>query len=331
MQVIAKAADSKGKRYRFIASTPNVDRAGDTVQPNWDLDSFRRTGMPILWAHDHQAPPIGYATWIGMEGKNLVFEMEFAPRDKFPRAAEIQDYVDAGLITCTSVGFRPVEWTYREPRGMDIQRSELLEISLVSVPMNAEAVLLSKGSVQPACQELRPRSWLVEGCDVPAVCAWFKSAATHSKEGRFVLIKAVPPAAAPAAPAADPGPGPADDAQDAATVDQIIALMTPKPQADGTTCIPQADYDKAMGMLNELKVALGGAADPNTPADPNAPAAPPVPPAKGLTLADVEALITKRLNQKAVELPDDFSLDEPENESLEVAFEDMGAFSQTLG
>ena len=122
-----------------------------------------------------------------------------------------------------------------------------------------------------------------------------------------MVTKALPP------PASDTGPGPADDAQDAAKVDQVIQLLTPVNGA-----ISQENHDKAMALLGELKVALGGTAD--APAEPAAPAQPP--PAKGISVGhDVAALIAEIKALTAALARREFGLpEETENDALEAAF-----------
>lgn len=285
MGFTVKAA-ARPRTYRFIASTPNVDRAGDTVQPNWILDGYRRTGMPVLFGHNYEELPIGRGVSIGVEGKNLVLEMEFAPEDAYPFAGTVRRLVDAGFINSVSVGFRPVKWEYQE-RGMNIQESELLEVSIVAVPMNAEAVLVSKGAIKPV--GVFGRAQASEGINRAAVEAWFQAPISKGVYVRDLnQTKAAPPPppadpAAAAPPPAEPTETPKDLPSFAA---EVLRLLQIDPTAG---CIPQANYDKAVAMLTE---ASSGAEKPDEPPASDAAETPPMPP-KGVTVSDA---ITKRID-----------------------------------
>jgi HK97 family phage prohead protease len=318
MQVATKAA-GKPRTYRFVASTPNVDRAGDTIQPNWNLDSFRRTGMPILLGHDYSGLPIGRGVSIGLDGRNLVVEIEFCNADDYPIAGTVEKLVQSGFMNSVSVGFKPLKWEYLE-RGMNILEAELLEVSIVAVPMNAEAVLISKGAVRPVYP--LPKDLALKGCNRGAVELWLRS--PISKGVPVVSTKAAPP---PAAPAAEPEAPPADAGtpQDlptfAAELMKLLAIV------NGS--IPQENYDKALAMLTE---ASGGAA-PEPEAE--APAEKPPMPPKGVRVDDS---ITKQLSDLGARLDQLTSLllaeersfsqldltEEDENPSLTDALSQLG-------
>jgi len=55
------------------------------------------------------------------------------------KAQDVKKLVDDGVLNAVSVGFIP-----KERNGNIITRAELLEISIVPVPANQEAILLSK-------------------------------------------------------------------------------------------------------------------------------------------------------------------------------------------
>lgn len=325
MPLVAKAA-GKPRTYRFVASTPNVDRAGDTIQPNWNLDGFRRTGMPILLGHDYSGFPVGRGVSIGVEGRNLVVEIEFAKAEDYPTAGICERLVQSGFMNSVSVGFRPVKWEYLE-RGMNITEAELLEVSIVAVPMNAEAVLLSKGLVRPVYP--LPKSDALKGCNRAAVDAWFRS--PLSKGVPVVSSKAAPPPPA-APPAADPAAAPPEAApKDLPTfAAELLKLLT---IVNGA--IPQESYDKALAMLTE---ASGGQQDPteDPAAKPDAGPPPPPPPAKGVQVSDA---VTKRLDEMGERLDtitkfllnDQLDLsEEDENPALTDALAGLGAATSNL-
>jgi len=126
---ITKAGDNK---YRFIASTSSVDRQGDSIDQNgWILDNFKNNPV-ILWAHRYDELPVGKAINIEVIKGELVFDMVFATHEK---AKEVKKLVDDGMLNTTSVGFMALE-----RNGHIITRAELLEISIVPVPANQDAL-----------------------------------------------------------------------------------------------------------------------------------------------------------------------------------------------
>ena len=141
-----KAADGENVKISYVASTDAIDRYGDVVSQNWELESYKRNSV-ILWNHDQMAPPIGRALSVDVVDGKLMIDVEFDMAD--PHAAMIARKAQAGFINAVSVGFQPIEMTPRSelpkdhkaygPEGVFYQRSELLELSVVTVPANGQA------------------------------------------------------------------------------------------------------------------------------------------------------------------------------------------------
>ena len=130
-EVIAKTeADAEGQEFTFVVSTSALDRQGDELdQSKWDFANFKKNPV-ILWAHDYYNPPIGICTEIKTEGEQTVATVKFAPESANPFAANVAALVKEGYINATSVGY--IEH--------DDGTNELLEISVVPVPANAQAL-----------------------------------------------------------------------------------------------------------------------------------------------------------------------------------------------
>lgn len=132
------AQKSEGGKYKVLASTSAIDRQGDSIdQSGWDLRNFMQNPV-ILWAHDYSELPVGKAVDINVTENGLECEFEFASGDANPKAEQVQKLFDGGYLNAVSVGFIP-----RERKGNSITRSELLEISIVPVPANQEALRLA--------------------------------------------------------------------------------------------------------------------------------------------------------------------------------------------
>lgn len=125
-----------------VASDESVDRYGDVVRAaGWDLKAYMRNPV-FLWAHDYTRTPIGRSEWIGVDGTRLLSTMSFAPT---PFAQEVETLYRQRYLRAVSVGFRAKAFVFRknaqgQPEGIEYTQQELVEISAVPVPANAQAL-----------------------------------------------------------------------------------------------------------------------------------------------------------------------------------------------
>lgn len=126
-----------------IASTPTVDRQGDIVDP---MGAKFVTPMPLLWQHDSHKP-VGHMTFAKPTSKGIPFRAEIP---KIAEAGTLKDRVDEaiqslkyGLVSAVSIGFRIIENGYElmDNGGWNIKEWEWMELSLVTIPANSEAVI----------------------------------------------------------------------------------------------------------------------------------------------------------------------------------------------
>lgn len=141
------------RSLRFTISTDCIDRERDKIAINgWQLDNFARNPI-VLWGHDASRLPIGRAFNVGIEAGALKASVEFIPSDT-PEAGPFADAVYSlardGFIAATSVGFRPIKWAFTDDPergkddwfpGIDFESQELVELSVVTVPANPEALI----------------------------------------------------------------------------------------------------------------------------------------------------------------------------------------------
>lgn len=140
---IKKADDGS---FIAVASTNSVDRHGEVVDNNgWDLKAFKKNPV-ILWAHDHTEPAIGVSkkTWVEGVGKKAKLMIQPLLHDVTDKARAIKTLVEMGVINSLSVGFKPIE----SPDGITFTKNELLEVSMVNVPANADAMMLAYKSLK---------------------------------------------------------------------------------------------------------------------------------------------------------------------------------------
>ena len=128
--------------YEFIASTASVDRQGDSIdQSGWELDNYLKNPV-ILFAHNYSELPIAKAVEVINAGSSLIIKIQFASEEANPKAQQIKRLVDEGILNTTSVGF-----IQKERNGNIITRAELLEVSIVPVPANQDALRLAYKSL----------------------------------------------------------------------------------------------------------------------------------------------------------------------------------------
>lgn len=133
-----------GGLFEGYASVFNVtDSANDRVQPGAFRKSLARARAenrlpPLLWQHDAQKP-IG--AWHEMfEDSHGLFVRGELFVDDIAQAREAYKLMRAGVVTGLSIGYRTVK-AERDPHSGArlLTEVELLEVSMVTFPANAEA------------------------------------------------------------------------------------------------------------------------------------------------------------------------------------------------
>ena len=146
-----RSQDPDQRMVEFIASTSAVDSYG-TVLPvdKWDLSRYAKNGVvgyqhDIYWTDDPDNV-IGRGEAF-VEGDALVIRIFFEPADINRKAEKVYQKVLFGSINAVSVGFQataPGHWGLeRDNEDPDVyyyNGQQLLEVSVVNVPSNPEAV-----------------------------------------------------------------------------------------------------------------------------------------------------------------------------------------------
>lgn len=125
------------------ATTPTPDRMGDIIEP---LGASFPPELPLL-LHHRKETPVGTARFkkptkqgIDFEAQLPVIETPGAVKDEVDRA---WDSIRHKLIRGVSIGFRVVDDAVEPLRtgGLRFLKTEILELSLVTVPANQDATL----------------------------------------------------------------------------------------------------------------------------------------------------------------------------------------------
>jgi HK97 family phage major capsid protein/HK97 family phage prohead protease len=149
-----KSLEEETRSIRGTATTPAPDRLGDIVEP---LGVNFATPMPLLWQHRH-SEPVGHV-WFDPPTKNgITFRAELAKVDEpgklKDRVTDAWQHIKAGLVRAVSIGFRALESEPLNPKDpwgpIRFLKSEVLELSLVTIPANAEATIHEVKSIDQA-------------------------------------------------------------------------------------------------------------------------------------------------------------------------------------
>lgn len=124
-----------------MASTPQPDRMGDIVEP---MGAQFAKEIPLLWQHKHDSP-VGIAEFGKPTKAGIPFKATVARIVEDGKLKEMTDMawqaVKAKLVKGVSIGFRPLSYEYLDQGGVRFSESEIYELSLVTIPANAEATI----------------------------------------------------------------------------------------------------------------------------------------------------------------------------------------------
>lgn len=158
MEKLKGYLEVKAGEITGVASTEAVDRDGEVIKQNgWDLTNFNRNPVLMLM-HNYQEFPVGKITEISVTGGQLTFKAIFTEATQ--KAIEAYALVKEGILSAFSVGFIPREYDPKD--NSTITKAELLEISLVPVPANPEAIVLAKGFKENEIAKYIVKNFLVE-------------------------------------------------------------------------------------------------------------------------------------------------------------------------
>lgn len=136
-----KVLDEANRIIQMTGSTEDFDRVGDRMlMSGVMLDNYLKNPV-ILANHDYgynEKPTcIGKALDVRVQGKQLIFKIQFAETDN----AKDWFYLYANkFMNASSIGFNPIKYEPNDQGGYDYTMWELLELSLVAVPCNPNAI-----------------------------------------------------------------------------------------------------------------------------------------------------------------------------------------------
>lgn len=148
--LIEKAVKLSDGEVEFVVSTNAWDSHGERINVDGiDVKDYKKNPV-VLWGHDGFNLPIAKTTKIWKEGGKLMAVAKFYMKDAF--AAKVYGYIVDGYLNAVSIGGMVQEWA---SDGLTIDKLNMKEFSVVSVPANPEAIATSKSMSDSQKAELR--------------------------------------------------------------------------------------------------------------------------------------------------------------------------------
>lgn len=136
-----KSFDDAKRIIEGVASTPKPDRMKDIVRP---LGAQFDLPLPFLWQHQHAAP-IGHVVDADPTKSGIPFKAQIEqtnePGTLKDRLDEAWQSIKLKLVKAVSIGFNPLKWSFMENGGIDFEEWEWYELSAVTIPANADALI----------------------------------------------------------------------------------------------------------------------------------------------------------------------------------------------
>ena len=156
--ISTKSQALAGRVIRFIGSDESVDRDGDTISVDgWDVGAYMKNPV-VLYGHDYYDLPVAKTVSVTADkrARQLLFDISFptieelssnpsTPSEHALRVDAIYNMAKAGILNTVSVGFRGIDYE-ATATGRAYKRQELMEISIVPVPANPNAVAILRAS-----------------------------------------------------------------------------------------------------------------------------------------------------------------------------------------
>ena len=132
------------RKVKFFVSSESIDRDGDIVrQEGIKFDTFDKN--PIVLYNHNRSMPIARVTGRSMEEGKMAMEVTFPEKGVSEESDKVFGLIKAGVLSATSIGFLPIEYGWLE--GGDVfeyKEIELLELSVVTIPANPDAVAIER-------------------------------------------------------------------------------------------------------------------------------------------------------------------------------------------
>lgn len=129
----------------------NVDQGGDVIIEGAFAESLKTDRkIKMLWNH-RPDQPIGLWTSIAEDEKGLKVEGKIADT---PKGNEVKELIKMGAIDSLSIGYRTIDSDYDKDGNRLLKQVDLWETSIVTFPMNGDAVIDAVKAMDMSKKEL---------------------------------------------------------------------------------------------------------------------------------------------------------------------------------
>jgi len=151
LELVDIKAGSEGMLFTAYASTfGNEDHGGDVIEKGAFAKTLKdpNRDRPLLWQHDPRVP-IGIEQSLKEDGRGLIGTWELVDTQQGSDAYKL---LKKGAIRSMSIGYIPKTWELQEEATVRVLKEiDLLENSVVSIPMNDQARVQSVKHLCEAC------------------------------------------------------------------------------------------------------------------------------------------------------------------------------------
>lgn len=134
-----KSVDEEKQIIEMVCSKEAIDRDNEVVVTDGiDLSEIKKGGS-LFFSHEQRSLPIGKLLNVWKSGKELKAKAQFVSVKANPLAPLVYESIKEGSLHSVSIGFMPdfSAMEFKKVKGKNvtyINKSELLEISIVGVP-----------------------------------------------------------------------------------------------------------------------------------------------------------------------------------------------------
>jgi HK97 family phage prohead protease len=151
--------EDSGSFSAYVARFSNVDRDSEVIEPGAfkNLPSFISDGW-VAWNHDKHRLPVAMIESASQDSKGLLVNARWHSHAEAQACRSVMlDRMKAGRNVACSIGYRVLNSTPDKIDGKSIRRLRALDIfecSVVSLPANPAASVLSAKSLDPDAPKL---------------------------------------------------------------------------------------------------------------------------------------------------------------------------------
>ncbi|MBS1016879.1 HK97 family phage prohead protease [Acetobacter persici] len=140
IDINADEGESRTASFIITTGTPDTDR--DIILPDGiDFTYFNRNPV-VLWQHDKDQLPVGKCISVQKIDNGWKATVEFISKDISPFADTVYQMVKSGFLNAVSIGFLPTDLDPNEYGGLTINKCNLFEFSIVTIPANPECLVV---------------------------------------------------------------------------------------------------------------------------------------------------------------------------------------------